>query len=109
MARRRGTHTPSTWQIYDLEIASCRLSGTLPASLYALGDLKQLEFDRTFLSGTLSSQIGMLTSMVGLEMQYTKLSGTLPYEFVLMQARRDLAEISPRSRLKAEHIRIILE
>ena len=45
--------------------------------------------------------IGMLTNMVGLEMQYTKLSGTLPYEFVLMQARRDLAEnlgdISPRS------------
>ena len=42
--------------------------------------------------------IGMLTNMVGLEMQYTKLSGTLPYEFVLMQARRDLAEISPRYR-----------
>ena len=40
----------------------------------------------------------MLTNMVGLEMQYTKLSGTLPYEFVLMQARRDLAEISPRYR-----------
>ena len=31
------THTPSTWQIYDLEIASCELSGTLPASVYALG------------------------------------------------------------------------
>ena len=35
--RPRGTHTPSTWQIYDLEIASCELSGTLPASVYALG------------------------------------------------------------------------
>jgi Leucine-rich repeat (LRR) protein len=63
-----------------LELENNELTGTLPAILWDLDQLKTLRLENNRFSGSLSTYIGNLVNLRVLSIAETGLSGTLPSE-----------------------------
>lgn len=68
----------STSLLQELELSSCKLSGTLPPSLGSASSLRYVFLEANRLSGSLPPSLGQLRRLKELELSKNRLSGTVP-------------------------------
>eukprot|EP00211_Chloroparvula_japonica_P000284 CAMPEP_0119119498 /NCGR_PEP_ID=MMETSP1310-20130426/966_1 /TAXON_ID=464262 /ORGANISM="Genus nov. species nov., Strain RCC2339" /LENGTH=1195 /DNA_ID=CAMNT_0007108939 /DNA_START=21 /DNA_END=3608 /DNA_ORIENTATION=- len=73
-----------------LDLSSCKLTGTIPESIYDFERLAILQLSYNHLSGTVSSRIGQLTNLEYLDMTFCRLSGDIPRELFQFPALTNL-------------------
>ena len=82
------TNTPCSWfgvscstgQVTSLSLRANQLSGTMPAELGNLANLKALNLGINDLNGILPPELGNLTNLEAITLDYNQLSGTIPTE-----------------------------
>jgi hypothetical protein len=73
-----------TAELHVLDLATNRISGTLPTEIGRLTHLKKLLLHDNLMSGTLPSELGQLTALTHLYVQGNLFSGSLPSELGLL-------------------------
>ncbi len=84
----KDTNTPCSWQgircsggyVITLALVYNQLTGTIPAELGNLGNLKWINLNGNQLTGTIPAELGNLGNLTELELHNNQLTGTIPAE-----------------------------
>lgn len=75
-----GVHVNAAGRVTGLELADNRLSGSIPAELGNLGNLRWLALYSNALSGTIPPELGGLVNLEQVQLQSNRLTGKIPGE-----------------------------